>query len=248
MITVGPISGDLTPGQARGLSTDDLIDTLGTYPGGPWGWQELRERVENEPPNDERMLAVLDTISDAMATINAQPNPNAPDYDCGRAFKHAMDHLGYAHPRVQKFLNAHMTTPSGCPTVTVQTSNKPYLYLAMPAPVFTQPWSVLTQVFQTTTYNGTTAIRIDGIDVPQRSNAKQNWHVNSYSQHALGGHALPANAMEPGTHTLEIDVFNAVLPDEVSGLDRDLWPSTTVIKSATIECDYTIKEPATATP
>lgn len=250
VVNPAPITGPLTPTQAQGLSTKELLDVLGTYPEGPWGWQELRERLGKETPTDERMLAVLDSVSVAMDTLNGLQNPSDPGYDCGRTFRLAKKHLGYGHPRVQKFIKTYLPAPSGCPQVRVLThSSKPILQLMSQTSVTTSAGSVLFRSHSSNLLDRyTKAIRIDETDVPQMYNGKRNWG-HQHGNQMLQADTLPAHAFEPGKHTLEIDLMRVLLPEEVStGLSQDLWPSNTVIKSATITCEYTIKEPPKGSP
>lgn len=250
VVNPGPITGPLTPTQAQGLSTEELLDVLGNYPEGSWGWQELRERLDKETPTDERMLTILDSLSVAMDTLNGLQNPANPGFDCGRTFYLAQRHLGFGHPRVQKFIKTYLSAPSQCPQIRVRTnSSKPILQLNLQTPLTTSAGSVLFQPHNSNLINSyIKAIRIDETDVPQMSNGKRNWY-HQHGNQMLRANALPAQAFEPGKHTFEIDVMRVYLPDEVdSSLSEDLWPSNTVTKSATITCEYTIKEPPKGTP
>ena len=250
------ISGSITFTNALHLSTDELLVNLKKFPNGPWGWSELHDRMEADPPSDEKMIAIIDTMSDAVTVLNANalanPNLSSPGYDCGRVLHKAIRQLGYGHVRVQEFLNAYLTEPNTCPLITV---TKNSLHLNFNPKRIAQsekpPVNLIKNLFRNNVDEEliNNSIRIDGKDIPRTVGKRVAWQRQAISNLSINKKYLPDSALEPGTHTIELTRTAMIHPPGLSKrLEPKDWPSNVVMKTATFECEYTVKEPPARNP
>ena len=252
MVNPTPINGPISYRQAQGLSTEKLLRTLQTYPDGPWGWSELHERMRANTPGDQEMIEVINTIDAAIPAL-AKNTKNAganPGYDCGQTLLMATNQLGYNHPRVQEFLRAHLSMPTHCPTINVRSSLLQLYNLPSPfdrnQPAIGSALHHFAGVLENAVT--TTAVRIDGKEIPQRLNGRIVWNPRGSNSIGIRKRYVP-EAFEPGTHKIELDRTVAILPDGVSqDLKQEFWPKNVITSSCTIACESTVEDPSTVDP
>lgn len=253
MVSPTPINGPVSTRQAEALSNEELLEALSTYPDGPWGWSELHDRMRMDPPSDEEMIEVINTVDAAILVLlkNTNNAMGGPGYDCGRSLNIAINQLGYGHPRVQELLRSHLSTPTVCPTVLVE-----------PTRLQLQNLPTSRKMGQINVGNAlhyfageldeqyiTTAIRIDDENIAMDSDGRRVWNPRGFRSIYLRNRYLPEKALEPGTHTLELDRTVVILPDGVSSrLKQAYWPKNVIKHSDTIVCEYTVEEPPTENP
>ena len=196
------------------------------------------------------MIEIINTIDASIAALMKNTNTamSSPGYDYGQTLLMAINQLGYGHPRVQEFLRAHLTTPTACPTFAVQPTRMRLngLPSSLNRAGAGNPLEHFTSVLEHSIT--TSAIRIDGKDVPNVVDGRRHWNTQALSTIQLRRKYVP-EAFEPGTHTIELDRMIVLLPDGVaSRLDKAYWPRNVISHSDTITCEYTVQEPPTANP
>ena len=91
----------------------------------------------------------------------------------------------------------------------------------------------------------TMAIRIDGIDFPPVGvDGKNNWYKRN-STNFIRSHRLPEHALQPGQHTIELDMRQVVAPVSLSQfVAPEKWPTNLVATEATHQTTFTVPENA----
>ena len=234
--------------QAQALSDDNLIATLARAPDGSEGWRELLDRFDQQSPSEEKMISVVDTIDTVAQGIKAnKSNPFLRPISAEMSFTldRASTQLGYGHPRIQSFLAAHLLPRETCPAITYNSG----LTLSHTKEGAFDPgndglsWILVAYARSLKVRPVITAIRIDGVDCPSSDpDGKQHWNGARY-RIMIEPSNLPEGATQPGEHTVEVELMNAVvpgyLPDQVPVAQ---WPKNVVTKGTTLECTYTVEE------
>lgn len=256
--------------EATGYETDELIAEMGTRPADSLIWSLLNERFEDAPPLVIQNLGksystrpsgttttvmtedqALDILSIFRKEFNQIKSSNLGMYLHHSVVAKIVDRLGYGHPKILELFEDHLLEPAGCPTVKYRKNFALTIdYANAPAAA---NFNILTHIRnQARPFSVATGIRIDGIEIkPRNERNRRVWTPGWSGRHkkTLYTRYLPPAVLEPGEHTLEIDLTNVVLPNGTPhNLPPEEWPAVVVRKDATLTCTFTIEDPNSPKP
>lgn len=239
--------GLITIREAEGYETDELIAQMVARKTDASTWAVLWNRFVDAPPMNEDQA--LDILSAAREELSRSGN----NFILERSWMitKVVNQLGHGHPSIQDFFQDHLLEPAGCPSVKLRKNTALTIdYAGSPA---TAKADILKRMRnEVRPYSVATAIRIDGIDIkPRNERGRTIWRPGWGGRHQkmLYTRYLPPSVLEPGEHTLEIDLTNVVLPNGIpSNLPPEEWPAVVVRKDATLTCSFTIDDPNSPKP
>ena len=241
-------TGDLiTSREAERYETDELIAEMVARTPDQSTWRILWERFADAPPMTEEQAL------DILLVARQEISKGKPPFDLHMTWmvNKIVSRLGYGHPKILELFEDHLLEPAGCPTVKYRKNSAITIdYANSPA---APKLDILKNMRnQARPFSVATGIRIDGIEIkPRNERGRSVWRPGWGGRHqkTLYARYLPPAVLEPGEHTLEIDLTNVVLPNGTPyNLPPEEWPAVVVRKDATLTCTFTIDDPDSPKP